>query len=418
MAARLMNVYLMGTMYAAVVLIPTVVVYWITAGVTPARVICGILLILIVTVIVLLLSCILGWVVARISLKLKNKSFISVLISLLFIGGYYFFYFKANDIIQDIILHADVYGEKIKGAAYGLYLFGRVGEGDWLAAVVYTVVVAGLFALTWYILQRSFLKIATASADTVKVRYVERTAKEKSLFGALLGKEFARFTASANYMLNCGLGTLLIPASGILLLVKGREVCEVLDAVFAARPGTTAILLCCAFCMIVAMNDMVVPSVSLEGKSLWIPQSLPVSPKTVLRAKMSVQLLLTLIPMLFAVICAAVIVKTSVAVKLLLCVLPLVYTVFSAIFGLFIGLRMPILTWTNEMAPVKQSGAVAIAMFGGWIVCVVFAGLFMLVGYKIGAALYMLLWIILFTIAALLLQRWLDTKGVAAFAAL
>ena len=67
-----MNVYLMGTMYAAVVLIPTVVVYWITAGVTPARVICGILLILIVTVIVLLLSCILGWVVARISLKLKN----------------------------------------------------------------------------------------------------------------------------------------------------------------------------------------------------------------------------------------------------------------------------------------------------------------------------------------------------------
>ena len=53
--ARLVNVYLMGAMYAATAVVPAVVVYWIVAGTTAARVIGGVLLLLIVTVIVMLL---------------------------------------------------------------------------------------------------------------------------------------------------------------------------------------------------------------------------------------------------------------------------------------------------------------------------------------------------------------------------
>ena len=99
MVARLLNVYLMGAMYSSVVLIPALIVYWTTAGAGAAQVICGIVLLLVVTVIVMILSCVLGWAVAKISLRLKNRSFITVLISLVFIGVYYFFYFRANDLI-------------------------------------------------------------------------------------------------------------------------------------------------------------------------------------------------------------------------------------------------------------------------------------------------------------------------------
>ena len=56
-AARLINVYLMGAMYAATVLLPALIVYWAVAGATAARVICGLALLLIATVMVLLLSC-------------------------------------------------------------------------------------------------------------------------------------------------------------------------------------------------------------------------------------------------------------------------------------------------------------------------------------------------------------------------
>ena len=415
MVARLLNVYLLGTMYSLTVLLPMLIVYWIYAGPTLPRIVCGIIFIIIVTGTVLLLSCLLGWVVAKISLRLKNKSFITVLISLLFIIGYYVFYFKAQGIISDLMQNALTYGAKIKGAAYVLYLFGRIGEGSWLAALGFLAVLGILAALLWHFMSRSFIGIATSSGAVAKVRYVEKTAKQQSAFRALLGKEIARFTSSANYMLNSGLGMLLIPAAGVAMLLKGGLVWEVLGDVFASRPGSAAVLFCAALCMLTSMNNMTVASVSLEGKSVWIPQSLPVVAKQVLRAKIALQLVLTLPVMLFAAVCVAATSRTSLPQMLLIVLLPLIYTVFSAVWGLVIGLKMPIMNWTTETTPIKQSGAVMIVLFGTWAICVAFAGLYLLAGYRIGAELYLFLCAAVFTAVSLLLLKWLDTKGCRLF---
>lgn len=146
MASRLLGVYLLGLMYAAVVIVPGVIVYWLTAPVTAGTIVGGVLMVLIVSVIVMVLSCLLGWVVARISLKLKNKSFITVLLSLLFLAAYYFVYYKAQALITLLVENAAVYGMKIRGSAYLLYLFGSVGAGDWLAMGIVTVTQAALLA--------------------------------------------------------------------------------------------------------------------------------------------------------------------------------------------------------------------------------------------------------------------------------
>ena len=416
--ARLLNVFLLGTMYAAVAFLPALIVYWAVAGATAANVVCGILMFLIVSAVVLILSCLLGWVVAKISLRLKQKSFVTVLVSLVFIGAYSFFYFKARVLIADMIAHAGEYGAKIRGAAYGLYLFGRIGEGDWTAAAIFFAGTAIVFALVCFVLSRSFLKIATASGNTARVRYTEKRVKEKSAFRALLGKELGRFTSSPNYMLNCGLGILLIPACGVLLLIKGREVLAAIGAVFAGKPDVAAVALCTALCLLSSMNDSAAPSVSLEGKSIWIPQSLPVEGKTVLRAKTAAQLLLSGVPMFVAVICAALVVEASAAVRLLVFVMPLVYVAFSAALCTIIGVRMPVMNWTNEIAPIKQSGGVLIAIFGSWAVCAVIAVGYLAGGWRLGAALYLLIWTLLLAVLTLALRRWLDTKGAAAFAAL
>ena len=78
------------------VILPAVIVYWAVVSAAAGAIIGGILLVLLLSLFVMTLSCALGWVVAKISLKLKNKSFITVLVSLLFLGGYYFFYFNAQ----------------------------------------------------------------------------------------------------------------------------------------------------------------------------------------------------------------------------------------------------------------------------------------------------------------------------------
>ena len=416
--ARLMNVYLLGTMYSATAMLPTLIVYWAVAGITVSRVICGLTLFLTISLVVLLLSCILGWAVAKISLRLKNKSFVTVLVSLVFVGAYYFFYFRASGMIQDIIAHAQAYGEQIKGSANVLYQFGRIGEGDWLSAGIFLAVTLAFAAQVWRLLSRTFLSIATDTGRTEKKRYVERPVREKSLFGALLSKEFSRLTTNANYMLNCCLGVLLIPAFGVLILVKGQELFSVLGRVFSAMPDAPAVLVSAIVCMLASLIDPAAPSVSLEGKSLWISQSLPILPKLALRAKEAVQLILTVVPMLFTGLCAALVLPGSPALKALMAVTPLAYAAFSAAFGLLVGVKMPLMNWTDETAPIKQSGSVVIVLFGTMGVSLALGGLYFLVGSKLGGVLYLGLWTAVLAVAAIIMQRWLDGKGSTVFAEL
>lgn len=419
MASRLLTVYLMGLMYSIVVILPAVIVYWVTASVSASVVLGGLLLILLISVFVLTLSCALGWVVAKISLKLKNKSFITVVISLAFIGGYYFFYFKAQTLIQDLVANAAVYGEKIKGAAYPLYLFGRVGTGDTFAMPIISVVVLALFALMWVLISHSFLKIATASGNTAKKVYKEKTMKQKSIAAALLAKELGRFISSPNYMLNCGLGILLLPICGILLLWQGGAVISVLNELFGEQAGCTPVLLCAAVCMLASMNDMAAPSVSLEGKSLWLMQSLPVTPWQVLRGKLSMQLFFTGIPVLFCTVCIAFIYPYTPIELLLTVLVPMSYVLLSALFGLFLGLKMPNLNWTNEITPIKQSAPVTIALFSGFAYTVLLcAGFMLLNGWKLGFVGYMSGFGAVTLVLCAVLYFWLKKRGCNLFAAL
>ena len=417
--SRLLSVYLMGLMYSLVVILPAVIVYWVTVSVSAGVIFGCLLLMLLISVFVLTLSCALGWVVAKISLKLKNRGFITVVVSLAFIVGYYFVYFKAQTIIQDLVANAAAYGARIKGRAYPLYLFGRVGAGDAFAMLIVSAVVLALFALMWVLISRSFLKIATSSGHTAKKVYKETAVKQKSIAAALLAKEFGRFISSPNYMLNCGLGILLLPVCGVMLLWKGGAVISVLNEVFGERAGCTPVLLSAAICMLASMNDMTAPSVSLEGKSLWLIQSLPITPWQVLRAKLGMQLLLTGIPVLFCTVCIAFIYPYTLLGLLLTVLVPMSYVLLSALFGLFLGLKMPNLNWTNEITPIKQSACVTIALFSSFGYTVLLCAGFMLMnGWKLGFVGYMCGFGAVTLVLCALLYLWLKKRGSSLLAAL
>ena len=419
MASRLLTVYLMGVMYSIVVILPAVIVYWIVASASAGVIFGCLLLMLLISVFVLTLSCALGWVVAKVSQKLKSKSLITVVVSLVFIGGYYFFWFKAQTLIQNLLANAAGYGAKIKGAAYPLYLFGKVGTGDVAAMLLVSAVVFALFAIVWVLISRSFLKIATSSGKTEKRVYKEKAAKLNSIPGALLGREFGRFLSSPVYMLNCGLGILLLPIAGAALLWKGGTIISVMNEVFSAREGCTPLILCAMICVLASMNDMAAPSVSLEGKSFWLVQSLPVTPWQVLRAKLEVQILLTGIPVLFCFACLLFLYPYA-PLEMLLTVLVLIsYVLFSALFALFLGLMTANLTWTNEVTPIKQNVGVLFAMLSGFAYTVLLcAGFMLLDGWKLGFTGYMALFGGVTLVLCALLWLWLRIKGCSRFASL
>ena len=414
--SRLVTVYLLGLLYSAVVAVPAVLVAWSRVPLRASVVVGGLLWIVLLSLLVLVLSCLLGWIVARISLKLKNKSIVTVLISLCLVGGYYFVYFKAQQWIQDLIANAAEYGARIKGAAYGLYLFGRAGEGDWLPLLGATALVAALCVAMYAVLSRTFLRIATSTGGAAKTRYKEKAAKQQNVSRALLRKEFGRFLASPNYMLNCGLSVILLPAAGVVLLWKGSTAFAMLESILGERPGALGAMLCAAMCFLASMNDMAAPSVSLEGKTVWILQSLPVTARQALQAKLRMQLWLSGVPMLFCAVCVAIVLPESGAASVLLVLFALSLVCCSAVYDLAVGLKWHNLNWTNELTPIKQSAAVMFALFGMWAYAILVGGLYLLVGYRVGLAVYFAAVTALNAVVSVLLYRWLLHRGTVIFA--
>ncbi len=65
--------------------------------------------------------------------------------------------FRANELIEQLMLHLNEVGAAIRGSAYPLYLIGgRMGAGDYLAVVLVLAVMAALCALTYLLLSRTF----------------------------------------------------------------------------------------------------------------------------------------------------------------------------------------------------------------------------------------------------------------------
>ena len=218
-------------------------------------------------------------------------------------------------------------------------------------------------------------------------------------------------------MLNCGLGVIALPIVGVVMLFKGNDILDFMNMIFGSeREGMLIVLVVTALSLLASMNDMVVPSVSLEGKNIWIAQSLPMDLWQMLRAKLSVQLLLTIVPLIVCEICFAIVLPSHGIETILGMIVPIVFAIFLTLFGLFLGLQMPNLSWTNELAPIKQSLSVVISMFGGWVVSVVLSVLYYTMAYPMGVSLYFAVILVAFAVASVVLCIWLKMKGTIIFA--
>ena len=336
----------------------------------------------------------------------------------MFFGLYYTVCFRASDLLQDLMQHMDTLGDALQGA-YPLYLLGRMGGGDWLAMLLVLAVTLALCAAVYVVLDRTFIGIATATGAAARTVYKEKAVKAAGASSALLRREFGRFTSSPNYMLNCGLGTVMLPILGVVLLVKMNDILPVLQELAGSETsGFMATMLCAALCLVGTMNDMASSSVSLEGKNLWLAQSLPVTTWQVLRAKLLVQMLVTGLPMAVTSALAILALRPALPEAALLVVLPLLFVWLSAEFCLTLDLKRPNVVWTNEITVIKQRLTVLLAMLGGWLYAVAIAALYFLEGANMGAAWYLLAWSVLTAVLALLLRGWLRRGGCRAFEAL
>lgn len=412
---RLSGVFAIGLMYELIVMIPTLIVWFLTASLNAAGVLFSLMIPLVLSVIILALSAVLGWLVALISSRLRNKNFIVVILSLAFFAAYYYFYAKAYSMVESLLANPQAVGDKIKSILYPIYHMGLASEGNALSMLIFIAITALLFAVVYLVLSRSFLHITTMNRGAARVRYQEKRAKERSVRQALLYKERKRFMGSANYMLNCGLGIVFMLIAAVFLLIKANTISEVLGE-FSLSADLVSLLATASLCFIISMNDITAPSVSLEGKNIWLLQSYPVAAKQVLMAKLRHHLILTLIPAYILMAALEWVLKPPVVFAVLIPVTVTLFAIFMAEFGLAVNLKTPNLTWTSEIVPIKQSAGVMLCLFGGWVVVIVLGIGFYFLSSLLSPMLFLIVTDLLFFALNLVILWWIRTKGAQIFA--
>ena len=78
---------------------------------------------------------------------------------------------------------------------------------------------------------------------------------------------------------------------------------------------------------------------------------------------------------------------------------------------LSLDLKRPMLDWTNEAQPIKQSVNIVISMFGFMILACILCALYLLVSRFLDPAIYLLICTVILAVLTWLLHRWLKRKG-------
>lgn len=415
LASRLVMLMIMNFFFELLVAIPAAVMWFRAAPVTASEFAAFLLIVFALPFLSMAISGLFGWLLAISTSRIRNKSLMTVLFSLIFLGLYFAAFSQANVYIQKLLMN----GKEIAGAlgtVAPLFWIGNAVSEPNALHLVYSLLIMTLpFVLMYYVLSATFIRVATSKRGVAKVKYEERAMRSTSPSKALFNREIKRLLSSPVYILNAGLGVIFIAIVAVALVIKkGYFLNLVMQMGFDS--GTVAAGFVFALCLMASVVLFTAPSISLEGKTLWIVKSLPVSEKAILRAKLNLHIYLTVIPIALASAAAIYVFAPSALNATSMLVAPVFFVMLTANIGLICNLKNPNLDWINETQVVKQSVSVLLAMlFSSLSVFIPGAIYFVLFVGKDASVFFSPVYTLFLILSWYLTQKWIFSKGAEIF---
>ena len=410
--SRLVGLYALTFLFTSVVFVPALVAYFVHFGVEIVTLVLSVVIAFVLPLGALAIACLLGWLIALVTSKMRAKNLFTTLFTIAFLVVYFVAYSKINDYLQYVIANGEAVGAKMKTALWIFYQFGLGVTGDALAFFAFVICFSALFALAYVVLEKTFLRLATANRGGFRKAYKAKKRQANGVFFALFKREGSRLIKNPMVLLNCALGAVALLILPIYALFKAdffRQLASLQTEAFVAMILTLAV------CAMTTMNVVTASSVSLEGKTIWQLQSLPVDSFTVLVGKLALHVCVSAIPALFATVVLSVLIKLGVWYALLCATVVVVFVAFCAISGLFINLKMPNLHFSNEVTAVKQSMSVLVAMFVDIGVVGLFVGGYFWFGKYLPEIGYLAICIAVLLLASVAIIGWLKKRGARIF---
>lgn len=415
--SRMLPLMAMNLLFSGIVMVPAMVVYAIVIRFSIGLFLAQLVGMVLVSLLAQGIACILGWGL-HLLLSRVNKSVASIVYTVIFLALYFTLYPKVNELLTVMAANGEAIAGTLQSWVWPMYALGQgsMGKIGYLSAAA--AICIGIFALVYWFLSVTFLRTATARKGSKRGRLNMSSLKTGTASQAVVKKELRQFLGCPVYLTNMGIGLIMIPGITVAgVIFRGTLMAELGEALPLLQPYI-GLIICAILLFTGSMICISAPSVSLEGKSLWILKSLPISAWQILQGKLKFHCLMAA-PVAAVAGCVLSAVYGCGLPEILLCtaIAPMVM-ILNGLLGLLCNLKWPRFDWISEAYPCKQAAPVAIVMFAMMGLPLVLGAAYFLLHSHLSPAVFLALCAGALALAVIGLYRVLMTWGVKKWDAL
>lgn len=370
-ASRILMLYFMNIAFTAVVMVPSAIIYALFAATSPLFWLDFIICMLFVPIIPIVVATAIGAVITAVASRFKRKNVLSTIFTFIFLLAWMALWFMIGSGDEEMYAQASL---SLVGMLQGVYppvaLFIGAIQGNVVDMLLFVGLSAVLLVLYCLVVSKFFTALNTKMKSTkTAANFKMGEQKESSPLNALVKREAKVFFGVPVYVFNMGFGYLL----AIILCIVSLFIREQIAMVMGVEELAWLVMLILPFALswLVTIASPTCAAISIEGKKLWIIKSLPIPTKDVFHAKLIFSLILMIPTVLICATVITIVFGLSGEDILFIYLLPILYSLFSAVFGLLLNLKMPMLEWKTPQQPVKQSGSVIVATLVSMAVVVI-----------------------------------------------
>ncbi len=414
--SRIATLLIIETLESLVIGVEGALIYGLFAEIPPLGYLFLIIVLFGLNLLTASVSTLIGWALAAITAKFHRKSLVKT-VSTLILAAAFFAAISAGEIYLNKMLDSDVAMEDaMNNLLYPFYCFGKaVGEGEITGFLIFMAISLLVFFIMIYTMSPFFLRITTTKKGTAAGRYNPENNKMRSVKKALYLKEIKRFFTNASYMLNTGLGLIVMLAASVLVIIEKKPVIAMVNEYPYVKDNVGVFILFIELflCM---LNVVSSPSISLEGESLWICKSMPLKAGDILMSKVWSHISICMPFVLIFGIAVNIAVPLDLMSRLAIFAVPAASTIFTAHLGVVNNLMLPKFNWTDESVAVKQSLAVVATMGIGFGMLVLgFIGYALVYWIPGCGMIFIAVFFLTYVIASVIMHRYMYGKGSARF---
>ena len=367
---RLFKLYLFELIYDLMFILPALIIYVYFAKPSVSFYLVSILMTILIPIIPAVISCFIGYLIKLLSAKFKKKKLIQTILSGTIFIAFFYLSFNIETFIADIADKASSINELLTKIYYplGLYinLITNFKVLDLIKLLLVNIIPLLIFIMIGSIY---YFKIVFKSKEISIVKNNKKgRIKVRKPIISLVRKELKRYLSSPIYMFNTGFGLLILITFTVYICIKGASALSIQFESFNFNDIPTAIFYYFFVLVVGFLTSISSSSISLEGKTMNITKSLPVSEKDILNSKILTCFIIELPFILFSSLLFFVRFKVTFFYIILILLVSILSIFINAVIGLIINLKYPKMNASNDTEIVKQSISSIVSVFIGMFI--------------------------------------------------